>query len=1087
MDNNKLVLDTIERLKSKGMSDEEAISAYENAWEKYEASNTPKEKYATASKYGIPRETIKKQTIQSHLQSGTPLNLSELDALKQAKAQKINAIKDIGSKVGRFGLAPIATALSAKDVYENIEKGDYTDAAIDATGAASGLATIAGSTMAAPLAIPVVGREIGRLGGKYMWSQVPESTKKGAISSLSQSLEKTQEDTPEAEERRRILKEKFGVNVTPYKDKPAPQKSLTREEKQATEAELDKLSNPEMVKKEEELKAYEDALATSRVTNPRLTEGQHEMNALRAVRQLREKKELELKGKTPLTAAGDFLSGLFEESPEQAKQRREMARKEFDRANEVRVSMGLPKRPMPKEYEEIGVPAQQDEKPYEFTSKQYAATPPKSSGLADQKTPSFDEFLKQYANYDYKNELEGVSDEELAGLTKGRGEKRNISYIAETPEGFKAPDVNEVKQEAISVAKRLGQNPATFLGQIDQESSFNPLAISKTGAKGLGQMFPAAYSDAQKMDKEGILKNIPYREMIKPENWKLQLYAAGLYNQWIDTYMTKGAGDEARLKWYSGGADEEKAKARGTDPTAYANSVLKRAKKYEKELAGQAPSEAPTAETPPKLVSRSPAMVSEEEEGEEIIPRITDKSSIDKVAKLKSIQNFLTGKEGEAPLSFGPYSDTEAGRGLYASGMSDQNRLLNLKQRYDEMMAAKNIPSDTKFTPVEGPDGTAPPALMGTEAPSMPSSEQPSVPSAVQSDKTSSAQKEIDRAIELQKSKSSLQKDLLAAQQEAATNKFYANLARAATQIATGASGLKGSVAAKMPDTGVFEDLQKQADVPVAELEQRIKIQGDDPNSEVSNSMRSILEKDLKDIGVSANLSGLSYNQMKEIYSPISSRISRVEAAREKKETKADTEKTKEEEKLGKFIERARDDINAKEIGKTAERMKKLDHGISLFEGKGRTGAQDLAAFFTMMKGIQQDDSVIREAEQKLGMQLGSLSSRLKAKFAKFFRGELFDEKQRQEMLQLMKIQRDQIKNDLGDSLSTFYEDLKNQPMMKGKSEEEVNEVWKRITPYNFNFPEIEKNKYIKKIAEENFNGNIKQATKYLKEKGYIE
>lgn len=1057
------------------MTDEEAISAYENAWENYEASNTPKEKYATSSKYGVPRETIKRQTIKSHLESNTPLNLSELDALKQAKAQKINAIKDIGSKVGRFGLAPIATALSAKDAYENIEKGDYADAAIDATGAASGLATIAGSTMAAPLAIPVVGREIGRLGGKYMWSQVPESTKKGAISSISQSLEKTQEDTPEAEERRRILKEKFGVNVTPYKDKPAPQKSLTRAEKQQTEEELDKLSDPEMVKKEEEFKAYEDALATSRVTNPRLTEGQHEMNALRAVRQLREKKELELKGKTPLTAAGDFLSGLFEESPEQAKQRREMARKEFDRANEVRVSMGLPKRPMPKEYEEIGVPAQQDEKPYEFTSKQYAATPPKSSGLADQKTPSFDEFLKQYANYDYKNELEGVSDEELAGLTKGRGEKRNVSYISETPEGFKAPDVNEVKQEAISVAKRLGQNPATFLGQIDQESSFNPLAISKTGAKGLGQMFPAAYSDAQKMDKEGILKNVPYREMIKPENWKLQLYAAGLYNQWIDTYMTKGAGDEARLKWYSGGADEEKAKARGTDPTAYANSVLKRAKKYEKELAGQAPSEAPTAETPPKLVSRSPAMVSEEEEGEEIIPRITDRSSIDKVAKLKSIQNFLTGKEGEAPLSFGPYSDTEAGRGLYASGMSDQNRLLNLKQRYDEMMAAKNIPSDTKFIPVEGEDGAPLPPSMSTAPSSVPAPSTVAQPSAAPSGglPATPSSENIEKL-------TALQKQLQAARESGRSSELLGGLGSAAERILAGGIGFGSNVALKPSEGGVWNQMIKDRDRPVEEFKQDIALQADDPNSEVSNSMRSILEKDLKDIGVSANLSGLSYNQMKEIYSPISSRISRVEAAKEKSESKKETQKKEDESKqkqeASKFLNTeaariAKSDAK-KEFAVTEEAMKGINDFLS--DPKNTIKSQSLKYLFPK---IMDPRTGVKDYELRMLGLTGSALDKAKSILTEFFKGTV-TEKKALELKSLIegkhKANSERFKKDISSSLERGKRyGLQNKEIALGiLGADDFDELYVRPT--------------VKEFADKYFKGDVDFAKQTLIDRGDI-
>lgn len=611
------------------------------------------------------------------------------------------------------------------------------------------------------------------------------------------------------------------------------------------------------------------------------------------------------------------------------------------------------------------------------------------------------------------------------------------------------PSKEEIKDYIIQEAKKRGKDPALALAQIEQESGFNPLAISETGAKGLGQHFIAAFTDAKKVDANGSLKNLNYRDAMKPENWKAQVDAYFDYKKAIEN-MWDPKNQEEELRHYHGGSKQSKFYG-NEDNDNYVKAIEQRKKKYDKQLS--------MADN----VNRSPSSVEEESQimgGPSANPE--EYKKLQKLDALRRVQNFLKSGEGnlspeDAPLLFGPVPDSKE----YSKFISDQDKLLKLKKEYDALPFKREIAAEEK-----------------TEEPSE------GLPTKEESPESSSAQKQAETLIAQQ---TSLKDDLLRAQEASAQNKFYANLARAATQIATGAAGLKGKVSAKMPDTGVFEDLQKQADLPITELDQRIKIEGEDPNSDVSNSMRELLTKDLEKVGMKVNLSGLSYNQMKDIYSPLSSMATRLETAKLKREEKADTSKKTEEEKLGKWIEKARDDINSKEIGKTDSRLKRLENGISMFEGKsGRTGAKDLAAFYTLMKGIQQDDSVIREAEQKMGMDLGGFSSKIKARFAKFFRGELFDEKQRQEMLELMKIQKDQTKNQLSDSLSSFYEDLKNQPMMKDKSEEEVNEVFKRVTPYQFNFSEIEKNKYIKKIADENFGGNVKQATEYLKQKGFI-
>lgn len=1000
--NNRLFLDTLEQLTSKGLTEEEAIKAYDDLYGKFDEVNTPKEKYDTAVKYRTPRETIKRQTILGNVKRGSPLNVTDYDAEIQAKAAKVSALKNIG----RFGLAPLGAAVSAKDAIENVEKGNYTEAGIDATGVASGVATVLGSGLATPLAIPSMAKGAALLADKYAWDRIPESVQQGGVSALSSSLEKTAEDTPEAEERRKVLKEKFNLNVIPKKDrpvKPAPAEAFTA-------SEIEDLSNPEMVEKEKREKIVKDAIEMSKMNNKNYSDADHQMVGMQALQNYDKGKKLKQNLGELKENVGEFFSDLFKKDPEDIRKAKAEEREKYIKLNQQRIAAGLSPLEIPAGLEEkTYTPTEEDKKPYEFKTKQLAATPAKSSGLSEEGL-KFDDLLKQYANYDYKNNLQGVSDEELNELAKGRGEKRNISYIAQTPEGYQGPSPEEVKAEAVNVANKLNQNPAMFLGQIDQESSFNPFAVSKTGAKGLGQMFPAAYTDAQKMDKDGILKNIPYREMIKPENWKLQLYAAGLYNSWIDKYMTKGAGDEARLKWYSGGANEEKAKARGTDPSAYAKAVFRRAKKFEKELGGQMPTAELKDENAPKSVARNPAgFMDEEPEEGEIIPQVTDRTSLDKVQRLKSIQSFLKGETSDTPISFGPYSDTEAGRNLYSGGMKDQNRLLTLKNKYDQMMMDKGkTPSgeSINFVPVEGEDGK-PMNFVPVEGPDGQPMPSESTPSAIPSQESAttaatapttpeapsvSAQKQADALVAQQ---TSLQQQLKAAQEQARQSELLGGLGKAAGRILAGGVGFGSKVAVKPAENTEFDRMIEDRDRPIKELEQTIKIQGEDPNSDVSNSMRDILAQDLKDIGIEANLSGLSYNQMKEIYSPISSRISRVEAANLRKEEKAEREKDKAESEKRRvqsgFLERSLGKFSREKEHKALFTLKDAINQIDNYL-RNPTPESAGALAYSFPK-INDPNSVVRESELKLFGSAGSITDKFKETIQNILKGTVTAEK----------------------------------------------------------------------------------------------
>jgi hypothetical protein len=1094
--NNRLFLDTLEALREKGLSEEEAIKAYEDAYSKFDEINTPKEKYSTASKYGTPRETLKRQTILGNVKRGSPLNLTDYDAGIQTKAARIRALKNIG----KYGLAPLATALSAKDAYENFEEGNYADAAVDATGVLSGAAASVFPPAALPLAIPSIAKMGAKAADAYAWNRIPESVQKGGVSALSSSLEKTAEDTPEAEERRKVLKEKFNLNVVPKKDRPIklpPAKAFT-------DSEIENLSNPEMVEKEKREKIVKDAIEMSKMNNKNYSDVQHQMVGVQALENYDKGNKLKQNLGELKENVGEFFSGLFKKDPEDIQKAKAEEREKYLKLNQQRIAAGLSPIEIPAGLEEKKhTRTAEDEKKYEFKTKQLAATPDKSSGLSEEGL-KFDDLLKQYANYDYKNNLQGVSDEELNELAKGRGEKRNISYIAQTPEGYKGPSPEEVKAEAINVAKKLNQNPAMFLGQVDQESSFNPLAISKTGAKGLGQMFPDAYTDAKKMDKDGILKNIPYREMIKPENWKLQLYAAGLYNSWIDKYMTKGAGDEARLKWYSGGGDEEKAKAKGTDPSAYAKAVFRRAKKFEKELGEQIPTAEVTNENAPKSVARNPAgVIDEESEEGEIVPQVTDRTSLDKIQKLKSIQSFLKGETSDTPISFGPYSDTEAGRNLYSRGIKDQNRLLTLKNKYDQMMADKDkndqmmmdkgknpsgesinfVPVEGEdgkpinFVPVEGPDGQAMPS------PVPQAEEQKNIELKLAEDaanQMSPEQAQVNALVNQARQESDFAKKLKEAEEQAEDTRRLAGILKGAERIMSGAAGLASKSYIEPPKVSAFEDLEQSANLPLEKLKRGLEMQKEDPNSEVSKDMRGLVNEELRQANLKMDLTGLSYNQLKDIFPSISRQADRLQAQREKKETKDELKEEKKEAKTkddqNNFLDNARKTFTKEESMNHYLTVKNaVDQIDDYMKNPNPIKAKSLGYLFAT---VSDPKSVVRESEIKLFGSAGGILDKIHNE-AKLMMSGTYSTKKANDFKDFVQQKLQGYQSNLESKVSGY---------IKGGERYGIKEqdVVENILGPPF-WEGIYKKKAIQDTADKSFKGDIDKATAFLKQRGDIQ
>ena len=245
------------------------------------------------------------------------------------------------------------------------------------------------------------------------------------------------------------------------------------------------------------------------------------------------------------------------------------------------------------------------------------------------------------------------------------------------PKDYISPSKKEVLDEIKKVALEKGQDPSVLAAKIDQESSFNPLVISQTGAKGLGQMFPDAWTNAKQMDNQLTGE---YHDLTDPRNWRTQIRAAAAYDDWIKKSWKPKSLDE-QLRMYNAGPGNDKDPTKGfngSDAKEYSKTIQKKQNKY-KFL--NEPEEQETTSTDTTL--RGPASITPTEE---LTPEQIDAQ--------RRVLNYLKRTDDKplgdanAPLMYGPVTDIKK----YGKFMDDANKLTAMKKQYDEAMSQKSAP-----------------------------------------------------------------------------------------------------------------------------------------------------------------------------------------------------------------------------------------------------------------------------------------------------------------------------------------------------------------------------------------------------------
>lgn len=216
------------------------------------------------------------------------------------------------------------------------------------------------------------------------------------------------------------------------------------------------------------------------------------------------------------------------------------------------------------------------------------------------------------------------------------------------------------------------------------------------------------------------------------------------------------------------------------------------------------------------------------------------------------------------------------------------------------------------------------------------------------------------------------------AQKIASQARLANELARAGELIGSGISGTKPVA------QDILKDQAEKSENIVKQYLQRAKQEDSDPNSVKSNFAR----ESMKALGVQVP-SNVSYEaiqkafpqfvQMRNIDEQIAARKEMAQLRKEeldlRQKEKEAQKGEKKVEKDEKFVQSLRKELSAGEVGKARVNYmtaKKAENAVAAFS-KNPTGYSDYGSLMLGLKALQGDQSVVREAEIRLGTNAASL------------------------------------------------------------------------------------------------------------------
>jgi hypothetical protein len=204
------------------------------------------------------------------------------------------------------------------------------------------------------------------------------------------------------------------------------------------------------------------------------------------------------------------------------------------------------------------------------------------------------------------------------------------------------------------------------------------------------------------------------------------------------------------------------------------------------------------------------------------------------------------------------------------------------------------------------------------------------------------------------------------------------------------------------------ENIRNMAKNQISQYKDRVQMEEEDPNSPQSKGYRELAKSMGFEIRGNASAADLEKQlpQLANIYNQKEARLAR---AQDMKMQLASMQSRKAEAKDMKdrsFIQGLRKEATAGSLGKLFNNYtisKRMDSALQQFAANP-TGYSDFGSLMGGLKVLQGDDSVVREAEMRLGMNAASLPNKIKNWASRLATGKSLQPEQRQDMINAVQI-----------------------------------------------------------------------------------
>lgn len=297
---------------------------------------------------------------------------------------------------------------------------------------------------------------------------------------------------------------------------------------------------------------------------------------------------------------------------------------------------------------------------------------------------------------------------------------------------------------------------------------------------------------------------------------------------------------------------------------------------------------------------------------------------------------------------------------------------------------------------------------------------QPSLPPPSAASEISESEKNVIRALGSAPSRASELKNIdFGTENSIASKEAFADAMRRRNegQLGVGLGQIGAAAAATMSGSkNNFEqigaDQQKSVQGIPDDYLKKVAFEKEDPKSPMSKGYRDLAKTmgfNVKGEASAADLEKL-VPQLANIYNQEQARSARREdnlaklaalkdARKEKEDAKTSLKKDKDVENFRKEL----DSGNLQKIKQSYNTAHRMSAAIDQFS-KNPTGYSDYGTLMGGLKVLQGDESVVREAEIRLGMNAGSLGDKIKNQVSSVVSGKSLQPKQRQDIINTVKV-----------------------------------------------------------------------------------